>query len=131
MQNEINFFGIDYHDGYEGESFMLLFSEAIDEDGFKDNLKAFIKKWVDSNHFVDDDRTEFVNQITLTEANAAEKFSRNSYDLRIKLSTDYLTKQIKEAIEADDPDKFLELASRRRGAIDLKTLINGMNNVQV
>lgn len=131
MQNEINFFGIDYHDGYEGESFMLLFSEAIDEDGFKDNLKEFIKKWVDDNLFVDDNKTEFVNQITLTEAKAVERFSRNSYSLRIKLSTDHLTKQVKEAIETDDPDMFLELASRRRGAIELKTLINNMNNVQV
>lgn len=108
---EKKYFGIDYHDGFEGESFMTLFEEG-DDQKFKDDLKAFIEHWRGEGRLVDDDLTDFVESISLTEATAVNKYSRNGYRDRVKLSDETYKENVSLSIINSDIDEFLYLISR-------------------
>ena len=107
---EKKYFGVDYHDGYEGESSMTLFEEG--DQVFKDSLKAFIEHWRDEGRLVDDDLTDFVESISLTEATAVNKYSRNGYRDRVRLSDDTYKGNVALSIINSDIDEFLYLISR-------------------
>lgn len=111
MENEKNYFGIDYHDGYEGESFMTLFEES--DEFIRDRLKAFIEYWKEEGALTDDNDTDFIELITASEVAAANKYSRNSYSDRIKLAGTGFKSDILTCIAKEDIEEFLELISRR------------------
>lgn len=116
-----SFFGVDYHDGYRGESSMTLIAEGVHGD-FKRSLDEFITKWVEEGTLTDDNATTFAEDLTLKEAFILDTYTRNSYSERVKFASENLVASLREAVAKDDVDLFLTLVDERPGASTFKEL---------
>ena len=117
-----SFFGVDYHDGYQGESFMTLIPEGGPSGDFAKPLYEFIMKWVEEGTLTDDNSTTFAEGLTLKEAFVLDTYSRNSYSQRVKFASENLIRDLREAVAKDDIDMFLTLIDKRPGAATFKEL---------
>lgn len=117
-----SFFGVDYHDGYQGESFMTLIPEGGAHGDFMKPLYEFVAKWVEEGTLTDDNSTNSLEGLTLKEAFVLDTYSRNSYSERVRFASDTLIFNLREAVAEDAIKTFIRLVCNRPNSSSFKEL---------